>query len=109
MSDNTRLPLGTADGDTYASDDISGVKYQRVKVTLGADGTDDGDVSSSNKLPVSASIAAAQTLATVTTVGTITNVVHVDDNSSTLSIDDGAGSITVDGPLSDTQLRASAV
>lgn len=37
------------------------------------------------------------------TVTTITNVVHVDDNSSTLSIDDGAGSITVDGTVAATQ------
>lgn len=35
--------------------------------------------------------------------------VPVSDNSSTLSIDDGAGSITVDGPLTDTELRASPV
>src|SRR6185503_5030121 len=33
------------------------------------------------------------------TVSTITNVVHIDDNSSTISIDDGAGSITVDGTV----------
>lgn len=33
------------------------------------------------------------------TITTITNVVHVDDNSSTISIDDGAGSITVDGTV----------
>ncbi len=32
-------------------------------------------------------ISAAQTVATVTTLGTVTNVVHVDDNSSTLSVD----------------------
>lgn len=32
----------------------------------------------------------------VDTLATITNVVHVDDNSSTLSVDDGAGSLTVD-------------
>lgn len=42
----------------------------------------------------------ADTLTAVTTVGTITNVVHVDDN---------AGSITVDGPLTDAQLRAAPV
>ena len=35
--------------------------------------------------------------------------VPVSDNSSTLSIDDGAGSITVDGPLTDTELRAAPV
>lgn len=32
-------------------------------------------------------LSAAQTLATVTTLGTITNVVHVDDNSSSLTVD----------------------
>jgi hypothetical protein len=48
---------------------------------------------------LSTRLKAADTLAAVTTVGTITNVVHVDDNSSTLSIDDGAGSITVDGTV----------
>lgn len=37
---------------------------------------------------------------TVSTVSTITNVVHVDDN---------AGSLTVDGPLTDAQLRAVPV
>lgn len=35
----------------------------------------------------------------VGTVTSVTNVVHVDDNSSTISIDDGAGSITVDGTV----------
>jgi hypothetical protein len=52
MADNTTLNTGTG-GDVIASDDITGVKYQRVKITLGADGVNDGDVSSSNALPVS--------------------------------------------------------
>lgn len=33
----------------------------------------------------------------------------VSDNGGSLSVDDGGGSITVDGPLTDTQMRASAV
>lgn len=37
MADNTLLNSGTG-GDTIATDDISGVKYQRVKLSLGADG-----------------------------------------------------------------------
>ncbi len=49
MSDNTILP-GT--GETYASDDIGGVKHQRVKITHGVDGVSDGDASTSNPLPV---------------------------------------------------------
>lgn len=38
MADNTQLSAGTGDGDTYASDDIAGIKHQRVKISLGADG-----------------------------------------------------------------------
>lgn len=38
MADNTVLNAG-AGGDTAATDDIGGVKYQRVKPNLGADGT----------------------------------------------------------------------
>ena len=37
VADNTTLNAGTG-GDTIASDDIAGVKHQRVKVSLGADG-----------------------------------------------------------------------
>jgi len=52
MADNTVLNAG-AGGDTYASDDIAGIKYQRVKLVEGADGVNDGDISSANPLPVS--------------------------------------------------------
>ena len=51
MADGTTLNVG-AGGDVIASDDISGVKYQRVKLTRGADGTNDGDVSNALPLPV---------------------------------------------------------
>jgi hypothetical protein len=37
MADNVAITAGT--GTTIASDDIAGVQYQRVKATLGADGT----------------------------------------------------------------------
>lgn len=53
MSDNVQLNVGTG-GDVAAADDIGGVKYQRLKLTLGADGANDGDVSSTNPMPVSA-------------------------------------------------------
>lgn len=36
MSDNTVLP-GT--GETYAADDVDGAKHQRVKISVGADGS----------------------------------------------------------------------
>lgn len=52
MADNTQISLET-DGDIVATDDIGGIKYQRMKIVLGADGVNDGDVSSTNPLPVS--------------------------------------------------------
>lgn len=38
MADNTTLNTGSG-GDVIASDDIGGVKHQRVKISLGADGS----------------------------------------------------------------------
>lgn len=51
MADNTTLNSGTG-GDTIATDDVNGVKYQRIKVTVGGDGTTLGDVSAANPFPV---------------------------------------------------------
>jgi hypothetical protein len=48
MADNTKQ---SAD-DNIATDDIDGVKYQRVKVVLGGDGENAGDVSAENPMPV---------------------------------------------------------
>ena len=50
MADNVTLDTMSG-GDTVAADDISGVKYQRVKLTLGADGVNDNDVASGNPIP----------------------------------------------------------
>lgn len=50
MADDTQLNPGVG-GDVIATDDIGGVKTQRVKLTLGADGVNDGDVSSGNPIP----------------------------------------------------------
>ena len=44
--------MPSTSGDVIAADDIGGVKFQRIKLTLGADGTNDGDVSSANPVPV---------------------------------------------------------
>jgi len=50
MADNTTLNAGSG-GDVIATDDIGGVKYQRVKLAFGADGSA-ADVSDANPLPV---------------------------------------------------------
>ena len=55
MADNTELNPGSG-GDIAAADDIAGVKYQRIKLTLGADGVNDGDVSAANPVPVAGSL-----------------------------------------------------
>ena len=52
MVDYVQLPVATTSGDQVASDEIAGLKHQRVKITVGADGVNDGDVSASNPLPV---------------------------------------------------------
>lgn len=51
MADNFVTNPG-AGGSTFASDDISSVQYPRVKLIHGADGTNDGDVSKANPMPM---------------------------------------------------------
>ena len=50
MADNFVADSGSG-GDTFGADDITGVKYPRCKIIIGADGTNDGDVSSANPMP----------------------------------------------------------
>lgn len=74
MADNFSTDTVTGGGPTFASDDIASVQFPRVKITLGANGVNDGDVSSANAMPVDAS-------------GT---AVPVTDNSSSLTVDNVA-------------------
>ena len=60
MADNTIINPGSG-GDAIATDDIGGVKFQRVKVTHGADGSAT-DVSSASPLPVDSELPAAAAL-----------------------------------------------
>ncbi len=55
MSDNTQYNAGSG-GDVLASDDIGGVKYPRVKVSLGADGAA-ADLAVTNPMPIGGDIA----------------------------------------------------
>jgi len=85
MADNVLLNAG-AGGATLASDDIGGVQYQRVKLEIGADGAA-ADVHTGNPLPVS-------------------------DAGGSLTVDGTvavSGSVAVTGPVTDAQLRATAV
>jgi len=51
MADNFTANAGSG-GSTFASDDISSVQYPRLKIVHGADGTNDGDISTVNPFPV---------------------------------------------------------
>jgi hypothetical protein len=51
MADNFVANAGSG-GSTFASDDISSVQFPRLKLTLGADGVNDGDLSLTNPAPV---------------------------------------------------------
>lgn len=62
MPDNTILNPG-AGGDTFAADEISSVKYPRSKIVLGADGVNDGDVSSANPMPVAGEVTVSGSVA----------------------------------------------
>lgn len=44
MADNKTVTTGVLETSTWATDEISSVNYQRVKVTLGADGTATADL-----------------------------------------------------------------
>jgi hypothetical protein len=122
MADNTTLNTGTG-GDVIATDDIAGVKHQRVKIEHGADGSAT-DVSTASPLPTvlqtaQAADGAASQPATAVAVGgfdgtnfqmlvtdsagranvNVNGAVPVTDNAGSLTVDDGAGSLTVDAPV----------
>jgi len=63
MADNTQLEQAVAPlGDIIATDDIGGVKYQRVKPTVGADGVAQ-DVHDGRPMPVKAGMTTPKTTA----------------------------------------------
>ena len=79
MADNVGYTPGS--GAIVAADDIGGVLHQRVKLALGADGTNDGDLSASNPMPVTGSVAVTTAVPLEVTATTpldvdVTNVVE---------------------------------
>ena len=116
MVDNVELNPGSG-GVNLASDEISNVHHQRVKVQIGADGAA-SDVHSGNPLPISGTVTAnagsnlnTSALA-LETGGNLASIasgqlpdghnVTVDNGSggSAVNIQDGGNSITVDGAVS---------
>lgn len=79
MADNTQIPRSSTDGDKIATEELAGIKMQRVKLVTGAAGTQD-DVSPSSPVPVSEQRAA---------VSVIDSDVDVDSNAAGTSLDIG--------------------
>ena len=50
MADNITLNSGSG-GDSVGADDIGGIKFSRIKLIHGVDGTNDGDVALTNPYP----------------------------------------------------------
>lgn len=77
MADNVSITEGS--GKTIAGDEITSAIYQRIKLIHGADGTNDGDVSSANPFPVTVNRVTSLVDGTVTvsSITGITNTVGV--------------------------------
>ena len=94
MADNFVANPG-AGGDTFAADDVAGIKYPRSKISFGIDGAAT-DVSATDPLPV-----------------TMTNTLALTDTQLRATPVPVSGTVTANTglaqPLTDTQLRASAV
>jgi hypothetical protein len=101
MADNVGYTPG--EGASVAADDISGHLFQRVKLALGADGVNDGDVSAANPVPVTGSV----------TVGNFPAQIGLTDAQLRASAVPVSGTVTANTglsqPLTDAQLRAAAV
>jgi hypothetical protein len=81
VADNVELNSGTG-GAVMATDDIAGVHFERVKLTLGADGVNDGDISATNPIPSKEKRASASSVANV--AASATNVTLLASNANRL-------------------------
>ena len=97
MADNSRASIGTQDGDTFAFDDIGGIKFARTKLVIGADNTNDGDISAANPLPVTGTVA-------VTNAG-LTELAGAINASAQVDVNIAASGATV--PVSGTFWQAT--
>lgn len=64
MPDNINVTPGV--GATVAADEIAGALHQRVKLTLGNDGVNNGDVSETNPMPSKSERSSSTTISSVT-------------------------------------------
>jgi hypothetical protein len=105
MADNVAITPGT--GATVGADEIGGILFQRVKVIVGADGTNNGDVSSANPMPVSGTVTvtgstAVVSMPAVTGSVTLVGVSAITGSTSVVNTVTVTGSTTVVGTVTVT-------
>ncbi len=101
MADNFTTNAG-AGGDTFGADDIGGVKFPRTKIIVGADGVNDGDVSSANPLPIGGTVTA--------NLGAVDNAVLDAIAASLTTIDaDTSHLATIAGAVSGTEMQVDVL
>ena len=81
MSNNTTLNTGTG-GDVIATEDVGGIKFQKVKINLGVAGSDGGVVSNANPLPIEFPQATGVQKSGITSPTVSTNTVVMAANTS---------------------------
>jgi hypothetical protein len=95
MADNINVSEGS--GVVVAADEIASVKYQRIKIIHGADGANDGDVSTANPLPVVQTGTPALPTGAATAAHQVTANGHLDGLEGLLTtIDADTGDIATD-------------
>ena len=102
MADNVEANAGTG-GAVFATDDIGGIHFPRSKIVIGANNTNDGDVSAANPLPVTGTITAVTAISNALPAGTnnigdvdVLTIAAGDNNIGNVDI------VTVPAPLSTT-------
>ena len=97
--DNVDVTPGS--GKTFATDTIGGFEHQRVKLIHGIDGVNDGDVATTNGLPVK------EVLNTITFSGGVTGSLFEEAATPAFSLELACGSATLVVVRSEFQTTAS--
>jgi hypothetical protein len=106
MADNFGFDPGST--SVGAADDIDGVLYPRVKIALGANNTNDGDVASGNPMPVSLP---AATVTTLTPPAAITGFATSAKQDTLIAATDGVETLlgTIDADTSKIPSQGQAL
>lgn len=103
MSNNTVIQKPDTPGDVISTEDIAGVKLPRSKISLGVSGTDDGNVSSTNPMPVSFPSGVAVNNFPSSQAVTVSNF----PSSQAVTVSNFPGTQTVSGSVSVSNLPAT--